>query len=88
MRAIRHLKVVGPTNVKRTVALPLRKPNATYRFREHLTEREVERLVEAAKDAIALHHGSVGLQARSAGRRAGGRALGAGGPGKHHPARP
>ena len=45
MRAIRHLKVVGPTNVKRTVALPLRKRNATYRFREHLTEREVERLV-------------------------------------------
>jgi integrase len=50
MAAIRHLKVVGPTNVKRTVALPVRKPNATYRSREHLTEREVERLIEAAKD--------------------------------------
>ena len=28
----------------------MRKPNAAYRSREHLTEREVERLVEAAKD--------------------------------------
>ena len=28
----------------------MRKPNATYRSREHLTEREVERLVEVAKD--------------------------------------
>jgi len=50
MAAIRHLKVVGPANVKRTVALPVRKPNGAYRSREHLTEREVERLVEAAKD--------------------------------------
>ena len=50
MAAIRHLKVVGPANVKRTVALPVRKPNAAYRSREHLTEREVERLIEAAKD--------------------------------------
>jgi integrase len=50
MAAIRHLKVVGPGNVKRTVALPVRKPNAAYRSREHLTEREIERLIEAAKD--------------------------------------
>jgi hypothetical protein len=28
---------------------PLRKPNAELRTREHLTEREVERLVEAAR---------------------------------------
>jgi integrase len=49
MSAIRRLKVVGPANVKRTVALPVRKPNAAYRSREHLTKREVERLVEAAK---------------------------------------
>jgi integrase len=35
---------------KRTVAFPVRKPNAAYRSREHLTEREVERLIEAAKD--------------------------------------
>jgi hypothetical protein len=50
MAAIRHLKVVGPANKKCTVALPVRKPNAAYRSREHLTAREVERLVEAAKD--------------------------------------
>ena len=29
--------------------LPRRKPNAEYRSREHLTEREVERLIEAMK---------------------------------------
>jgi hypothetical protein len=39
MAAIRHLKVVGPCNEKRTVGLPVRKPNAVYRSREHLTER-------------------------------------------------
>ena len=50
MTAIRHLKVIRPASVKRTVALPVRKPNAAYRSREHLTEREVERLIEAAKD--------------------------------------
>lgn len=32
-----------------TVTPPMRKPNAAYRSREHLTEREVERLIEAAK---------------------------------------
>src|SRR5262249_10074925 len=47
MLAIPALKVVAPTNKKRTVG---RKANAKYRTREHLTEREVERLVEAAKD--------------------------------------
>src|SRR5262249_43547702 len=34
---------------KCAVALPVRKPNTAYRSREHLTEREVERLIEAAK---------------------------------------
>jgi len=29
--------------------LPRRKPNPEYRSREHLTEREVERLIEATK---------------------------------------
>ena len=29
--------------------MPRRKPNAEYRSREHLTEREVERLIEAMK---------------------------------------
>ena len=50
MPAIHHLKLVGPASEKCTVVLPVRKPNAAYRSREHLTEREVERLVEAAKD--------------------------------------
>jgi integrase len=49
MAANGHLKLVGSDNQKRTVALPVRKPNAEYRSREHLTEREVERLIEAAK---------------------------------------
>src|SRR3974377_1794966 len=50
MAAIHHLKVVGPTSEKCAVALPVRKPNAAYRSRENLTEQEVERLVEGAKD--------------------------------------
>jgi integrase len=50
MTAVGHLRVVGPDNKKRTVALPVRRPNAAYRSREHLTEREVERLIEAAKN--------------------------------------
>lgn len=49
MQAIQHLKVVSPTNEKRTVASLRRKANAEYRQREHLTEREVEKLVGAAK---------------------------------------
>ena len=50
MHAIRHFKVVSPANEKRTVGVSRRKPNAEYRSREHLTEQEVEKLVEAAKD--------------------------------------
>jgi integrase len=45
-----HLALVPPTNKKFTVRLPRRKPNAEYRSREHLTEQEVERLIEAVKD--------------------------------------
>jgi type 1 fimbriae regulatory protein FimB/type 1 fimbriae regulatory protein FimE len=45
-----HLKVIRPTCKKCAVALPVRKPNAAYQSREHLTEREIERLIEAAKD--------------------------------------
>ena len=49
-----HLTLVAPDNEKFTVRsaparLPRRKPNAEYRSREHLTEREVERLIEAVK---------------------------------------
>ena len=44
-----HLKLVAPATVKRTVAAPRRRPNAELRPREHLTEREVGKLIEAAK---------------------------------------
>jgi len=43
------LKLVSPATVNRTVT-PLRRPNAELRPREHLTEREIDKLVEAAKD--------------------------------------
>ena len=54
MAATAHLNLVAPDNEKFTVQsaparLPRRKPNAEYRSREHLTEREVERLIEAMK---------------------------------------
>ena len=54
MAAAAHLTVAAPNNEKFTVQsalarLPRRKPNAEYRSREHLTEREVERLIEAMK---------------------------------------
>jgi type 1 fimbriae regulatory protein FimB/type 1 fimbriae regulatory protein FimE len=42
------LKLVSPTKEKRTVTLT-RRPNAELRPREHLTEREVEKLAKAAK---------------------------------------
>lgn len=42
-----HLKLVTPATVKRTVT-PRRLPNADLRTREHLTEAEVERLMNAA----------------------------------------
>ena len=71
MAATAYLPVVAPDNEKCTVQsaparLPRRKPNAEYRSREHLTEREVERLIEVAKDnrhcdatmvLIAFRHG-------------------------------
>jgi integrase len=44
-----RLKLVKPATENRTVATPLRRPNAELRTREYLTEAEVERLVEAAK---------------------------------------
>ena len=43
-----RLKLVAPATANRTVT-PLRRPNAELRPREHLTEREVEKLIEAAK---------------------------------------
>jgi integrase len=54
MAATAHLTLVASDNEKFTVQsrparLPRRKPNAEYRSREHLTEHEVERLIEAVK---------------------------------------
>ena len=55
MAVIRHLKAVGPANVKRTVVLPVRRPNAAYRSREHLTERVVERqIARLPRDLAAM----------------------------------
>ena len=42
------LKLVSPATENRTVT-PLRRPNAELRPREHLTEREIDKLVEVAK---------------------------------------
>ena len=42
------LKLVSPAKENRTVT-PKRRPNAELRPREHLTEREVEKLIEVAK---------------------------------------
>ncbi|WP_137045865.1 tyrosine-type recombinase/integrase [Pseudolabrys sp. FHR47] len=44
-----HLKLVAPSAINRTVT-PRRLPNKALRTREHLTEAEVEMLMEAAKD--------------------------------------
>jgi len=59
-----QLKLVTPTGKNPTVTMPRRQRNAEYRTREHLTEREVERLVEATtshRDAtmilLAFRHG-------------------------------
>jgi len=44
-----HLKLVSPATAKRTV-MPTRRPNSEIRPREHMTEREVEKLIKAAKN--------------------------------------
>ena len=46
--AKRHLKLVTPATVKRTVT-PRRPPNGDIRTREYLTEAEVEKFINAAK---------------------------------------
>jgi integrase len=46
--AKRHLRLVTPTTLNRTVR-PTRPPNGTLRTREYLTEAEVERLLSAAR---------------------------------------
>src|SRR5450631_4478041 len=44
-----HLKLVMPATKKRAVT-PRRRLNSEFRSREHLTETEVEKLIEASKD--------------------------------------
>jgi site-specific recombinase XerD len=60
MLAIRRLKIVPPGNEKRTVepSSPVRLPNSEYRTREYLTEREVEKLIEAARSNRSGHRDS------------------------------
>ena len=48
MRAKLKLQLVTPITQKRAVR-PLRRPNSELRSREHLTEIEVEKLIDAAK---------------------------------------
>ena len=43
-----NLRLISPAKVKRTV-MPTRRPNSELRPREHLTEREVGKLIEAAR---------------------------------------
>jgi integrase len=59
-----HLKLVTPAGKIPTVGTPRRRRNVEYRTREHLTEAEVERLIEATashRDAtmilLAVRHG-------------------------------
>ena len=47
MQPVPQLKLVAPT-VQTCTVMPMRKRNAAYRTREHLTEAEVERLIKAA----------------------------------------
>jgi integrase len=59
-----HLTLVAPTSIVPTVRTPRRRANSEYRAREHLTEAEVERLIDATmshRDAtmilLASRHG-------------------------------
>jgi hypothetical protein len=62
-----HLKLVKPDTENRTVATPLRRPNAELRTREYPTDAEVAGLIEAAKDMSArCHHDSGGVPSRPA----------------------
>jgi hypothetical protein len=89
--AKRHLRLVTPATVNRTVA-PTRRPNADLRTREYLTEAEVQRLMKAARgnrwghrDAtmllVAFRHGLRASELVDL-------RVGAGGVQDGHPARP
>ena len=68
-----RLKLVSPATVKRTVAPTAAASEREFRPREHLTEREVEKLIEAAKGnrhgASGQHHDPDLLPAWPAGVR-------------------
>jgi len=49
MSAKANLRLVTPNTKKRAVG-PVRRPNREFRSREHLTETEVGKLIEASKD--------------------------------------
>src|SRR5437763_13588912 len=49
------VKTMPSTIVKRTVAMPIRLKNADLRTREYLTDDEVQRLAETAKDNRHCH---------------------------------
>ena len=53
-----HLKLVIPATKKRAVT-PRRRPNRELRSREHLTETEVEKLIEAARGNRYSHRDAV-----------------------------
>ena len=57
MRPFGHLALVAPASEMRTV-MPMRKPNKVYRTREHLTEHEVEKLIDAGKEHRYGHRDS------------------------------
>jgi hypothetical protein len=48
-----HLRLVSPTKEKRTV-MPRRCSNGELRPREHLTEREIEKLIAARSRATGM----------------------------------
>ena len=77
--AKRHLKLVTPATVNRTVT-PKTAPKRKLRTREYLTEAEVERLMKAANEkplgSPRQHHGPRGLPTRPEGLRGSGPALG------------
>jgi hypothetical protein len=59
-----RLKLIAPVSVKRTVSRPLK--NKDLRTREHLTEKEVERLIKAPLRTPRCHYSSNRLPARRA----------------------
>jgi integrase len=58
MQGKSRLALVVPTSEKRAVATG-RRPNADYRKREHLTETEIETLIEAAKSNRYGHRDAI-----------------------------